>query len=233
MYLFYQDNLQNNISSLNEEESKHCSRVLRLSKGDTIYIIDGQGTFCEAVISQSNIKMCVYEITKRITGYGKREFNLNIAIAPTKNIERFEWFLEKATEIGIDQITPLICRYSERKEIKQERLEKVIISAMKQSQKAFLPKLTTIIKFVDFLNIPFDGKKYIAHCMKGEKTQLKDVITKGENSLICIGPEGDFSPEEVEKAIVKGFIPVSLGDSRLRTETAGLVACHTVNLINQ
>ena len=233
MDIFFKENLQDTINSLNEEESKHCSRVLRLLEGDIIHLIDGKGTFCMAVIRKSTSRECVYEITNRIIDYGKRDFELSIAIAPTKNIERFEWFLEKATEIGIDQITPLICRYSERKEIKPERLEKVIVSAMKQSQKAFLPKLNPITKFTDFLNNPFDGGKFIAHCIKGEKMQLKDLISKGENSLICIGPEGDFSPEEVEKAKEKGFIPVSLGDSRLRTETAGIVACHTINLINQ
>jgi 16S rRNA (uracil1498-N3)-methyltransferase len=144
-----------------------------------------------------------------------------------------EWFLEKATEIGIDQIIPVICRYSERKEMKTERLEKIIISAVKQSQKAYLPKLENVIKFEDFIKKPFQGKKFIAHCYNEEKKSLKDEITQGENVLICIGPEGDFSPSEIDMALNSGFIPVSLGNSRLRTETAGLVACHTANLLNE
>lgn len=233
MHLFYTPDIQHKIHLLNEEESKHCMRVLRLYEGDSILLTDGQGSLYEALLKIANPKACSFEITKRIQEYGKREFKLSIAIAPTKNTDRFEWFLEKVTEIGIDEIIPLICKYSERKDIKPERLEKVIISAMKQSQKAYLPDLLTIQKFKEFINKPFDGNKFIAHCINNEKNRLKNLIRQGGNVLILIGPEGDFSPEEIQMALSAGFTPVSLGDSRLRTETAGVVACHTVNLINQ
>jgi len=233
MHLFYTTDLQHQIHILSEEESKHCTRVLRLSEGNTLFLTDGIGSFCEGMIKNANSKACVIEIISRIQEYGKRGFGLNIAIAPTKNIDRLEWFLEKVTEIGIDQVIPLICRYSERKEIKPDRLEKVIVSAMKQSQKAYLPELSPIQHFKDFIYKPFSGDKFIAHCINGEKPLLRNLVKQGGNNLILIGPEGDFSAEEVEIAISQGFIPVSLGDSRLRTETAGVVACHTVNLINQ
>ena len=159
---------------------------------------------------------------------------LHIAIAPTKNIDRIEWFAEKCTEIGIDAITLLHCRYSERKEVKNERIEKIIISAAKQSLKATLPALSGITDFKKFITQPFDGDKYIAHCYDQEnKILLKNACKPGTNTLVLIGPEGDFSTEEVEAAIAGGFIPVSLGNSRLRTETAGVVACHTLQLINE
>ena|ERR1035437_3533437 len=232
MHLFYTPDLQHQVHILSEEESKHCTRVLRLSEGNNIFLTDGKGLFCEAVIKNANPKACMIEIIKRTKEYGKLEFSLSIAIAPTKNIERFEWFLEKVTEIGIDKVIPLICRYSERKEIKPDRLEKVIVSAMKQSQKAYLPELSPIQLFKDFICKPFSGDKFIAHCINGEKPLLGNLVKQGVNILILIGPEGDFSAEEVEIAISQGFIPVSLGNSRLRTETAGVVACHTVNLIN-
>jgi 16S rRNA (uracil1498-N3)-methyltransferase len=233
MNIFFQSDLSNKYNNLNEEESRHCMKVLRLREGDVINLIDGKGTFCEAVIKKADPRKCEFEILKTIPEYNKRKFRLTVAIAPTKNIERLEWFLEKATEIGIDQIIPVICRYSERKEMKTERLEKIIISAVKQSQKAYLPKLENVIKFEDFIKKPFQGKKFIAHCYNEEKKSLKDEITQGENVLICIGPEGDFSPSEIDMALNSGFIPVSLGNSRLRTETAGLVACHTANLLNE
>lgn len=233
MNIFFQSDLSTGINSLNEEESKHCLRVLRLKENDRINLIDGKGTFCEAVIVHADAKRCEYEIIERIPEYNKRNFNLTIAIAPTKNNERFEWFLEKATEIGIDQIIPIVCRYSERKDIKTDRLEKIIISAVKQSQKAYIPKLEPVIKFEEFIKTPFPGDKFIAHCFNEEKQLLKNIARAGTDSLICIGPEGDFSPHEVEMALNKGFKPVSLGNSRLRTETAGLVACHTLNLLNE
>ncbi len=233
MNIFYKPDLSLQIDSLNEEESRHCSRVLRLSEGDKINLIDGKGSFCEAIIKKADSKICAYEIINRISDYGKRNFSLSIAIAPTKNNERFEWFLEKSTEIGIDQIFPIICRYSERKELKTDRMEKIIISAVKQSQKAFLPILKPVINFQDLVKMPFTGDKFIAHCYEEAKQPLKNVLGIGVNSLICIGPEGDFSPTEIDTALNQGFLPISLGNSRLRTETAGLVACHTVNLLNE
>lgn len=233
MHLFYTPDIQHQIHILSEEESKHCTRVLRLQEGNNLFLTDGKGSFCEAVIKNANPKACVIEIIKRNQEYGKRKFSLSIAIAPTKNIERFEWFLEKATEIGIDEIIPLLCRYSERKEIKPERLEKVIVSAMKQSQKAYKPELSPLQNFNQFIVKPFLGSKFIAHCIEEDKKLLKNLVAPNSNVLILIGPEGDFSSEEVDMALAQDFIPISLGESRLRTETAGVVACHTVNLINQ
>jgi 16S rRNA (uracil1498-N3)-methyltransferase len=233
MHLFYTPEIQFPVHKLSEEESKHCTKVLRLNIGDRVFLADGKGTFCEAVITNSFPKACILEIVKKSQDYGKRDFKINIAIAPTKNIERFELFLEKATEIGIDEIIPLICRFSERKEIKPERSAKVIIAAMKQSQKAYLPLLRPAQLFKDFTIKPFLGDKFIAYCSKTDKNLLGKLVKQGRNVLILIGPEGDFSSEEVDMAIAEGFIPVSLGESRLRTETAGIVACHTVNLINQ
>jgi 16S rRNA (uracil1498-N3)-methyltransferase len=233
MHLFYTPDLQNDTYRLSEEESKHCVRVLRLTEGGTLFLTDGRGLFCEAVIISANPKACILQVANKQYNYGKKDYQLTIGVSPTKNIDRYEWFLEKATEIGIFGIIPMISRYSERKEIKHERLEKVMISAMKQSIKAYLPVLYPIKAFKEVIKCPFTGQKFIAHCNVGEKLLLRDAVVKGIDVLILIGPEGDFSSEEVELAINEGFIPVSLGDSRLRTETAALVACHTVNLINQ
>ena len=159
--------------------------------------------------------------------------HLHLAMAPTKNMDRIEWFAEKATEIGFDELTFLNCRYSERKVVKNERIEKILVSAVKQSLKASVPVLNEMIDFDKFISQDFNGQKFIAHCYPGEKPLLKDLIRRGEDVLVLIGPEGDFSEEEVEKAIKSGFQPISLGRSRLRTETAALVACHIMNLINQ
>jgi 16S rRNA (uracil1498-N3)-methyltransferase len=233
MHLFYTPDLQDDTYRLSEEESKHCVRVLRLTEGDTLFLVDGRGQFCQAVITVAHPKACMLKVVDRKVNYGKREYGLTIAVSPTKNIDRYEWFLEKGTEIGIDSVIPLISRYSERKEIKPERLEKVMISAIKQSIKAYLPELKPLMSFKELMKTPFDGQKFIAHCNEGEKILLRDAVGRGKEVLILIGPEGDFSNEEVALALNNGFIPVSLGDSRLRTETAALVACCTVNLINQ
>jgi 16S rRNA (uracil1498-N3)-methyltransferase len=233
MHLFYTPDLQDDNYRLSEEESKHCVRVLRLTEGDKLCLVDGKGLFCEAVIISAHPKACLLKVVDRKPNFGKRDFRLTIGVSPTKNIDRYEWFLEKATEIGIDEIIPLISRYSERKEIKPERLEKVMVSAIKQSIKAYLPVLSPVQTFKETIKMIFTGQKLIAHCNNGEKVLLRDIVIKGKDVLILIGPEGDFSNDEVELAIKEGFIPVSLGDSRLRTETAALVACHTVNLINQ
>ncbi|PKP33695.1 MAG: 16S rRNA (uracil(1498)-N(3))-methyltransferase, partial [Bacteroidetes bacterium HGW-Bacteroidetes-17] len=176
-------------------------------------------------------KRCTVKILETKKEYGKRFFSVHMAVAPTKSIDRYEWFLEKATEIGIDRITPIICEHSERKEVKINRLEKVVISALKQSLKAYLPKLSETVKFNHFINQPFEGQKFIAYC-EGEPPLLKKLYIPKTDVLILIGPEGDFSPDEVEQAIKKGFIPVSLGNSRLRTETAAIAACHAINLLN-
>jgi len=233
MHIFYTPNISGKTYTLDETESKHCVRVLRLEKGDEITLVDGRGGFFTAEIADPNPKRCAVNVVKSELNFGLRNFQVQVAIAPTKNIERMEWFLEKATEIGIDRVTPLLCRYSERKEIKHDRLEKVMVSAMKQSLKAYLPHLDELTKFNDFIKQPFEGQKFIAHCEEQHRELLKNEVKPAGNYLILIGPEGDFSPEEIEMAIAFGFLPVSLGDSRLRTETAGVVACHTFNLLNE
>ena len=233
MHLFFTPDLNGNQYTLNETESKHCVRVLRLNEGDKIQLVDGKGSFFEAVIRHAHPKACQVEIIDAKHEVGRRDFRLHIAIGPTKSIDRFEWFLEKSTEIGIDEITPLLCRYSERKSIKPARLESIITSAMKQSLKAYRPVLNEMTSFQDFISQEFDGEKYIAHCEPTERKLFSHILPKGKNVLILIGPEGDFSPDEIQFAFDNGFQPVSLGESRLRTETAGVVACHTVNLINE
>lgn len=233
MHIFYTPDLSGSSYTLDETESKHCVRVLRLEKGDKITLVDGRGGFFTAEIADPNPKRCGVKVIQSELNFGLRNFKIQVAFAPTKNIERMEWFLEKATEIGIDRITPLLCRYSERKEIKNERLEKVMVSAMKQSLKAYLPQLDELTKITEFIRQPFEGQKFIAHCGEQYRDQLKNVVVPGGNYLILIGPEGDFSTEEIELAIRSNFRPVSLGDSRLRTETAGVVACHTFSLLNE
>jgi 16S rRNA (uracil1498-N3)-methyltransferase len=232
MHIFYTPDISGNTYTLDETESKHCVRVLRLEKGDEITLVDGLGGFYTAEISDPNPKRCAVKVVNSEQNFGSRNFQVHIAIAPTKNIERMEWFLEKATEIGITRVIPLHCQHSERKEIKHERLEKVMISAMKQSLKAYLPQLDELTKFNDLIRQPFDGLKFIAHCEEQYRDLLKNLIVPNQNYLILIGPEGDFSSEEIGAAIQTGFKPVSLGDSRLRTETAGVVACHTFNILN-
>ena len=232
MHIFYTPDIKDSKYQLNEEESKHCIRVLRLKNGDTVNLIDGKGGFYLAEITDDHPKRCSLKIIKTEKEYGKRNYSLHVAVAPTKNIERYEWFLEKSTEIGVDYFIPFISKQSERKVIKPERLNKIINAAVKQSIHAYRPKLDNLIKFKDLININFNGKKFIAHCFDNEKAYLKNLVRQGDKVLILIGPEGDFTLEEVEQAKAKGFIEVSLGESRLRTETAGIVAVHTVALAN-
>lgn len=233
MHIFYTPDISGNTYTLDETESKHCVRVLRLEKGDEITLVNGRGGFYTAEITDPNPKRCAVKVIHSELNSGLRNFQVHMAIAPTKNIERIEWFLEKATEIGIDRVIPLLCQHSERKEIKHDRLEKVMVSAMKQSLKAFLPQLDELTRFNDLIRQPFEGQKFIAHCEDQHRDLLKNLIIPNQKSLILIGPEGDFSPEEIQAAVQSGFKPVSLGNSRLRTETAGVVACHTVNLLNE
>lgn len=218
---------------LPEEEAGHCIRVLRLSEGDEILLTDGKGCFYKAAISRPHPKHCEVTLLESWKQPALWHFNLHIAVAPTKNMDRMEWFAEKATEIGIDAITCMNCRFSERKEIKTVRLEKILVSAMKQSQKATLPQLTGMTDFKTCVTTPYKGRKFIAHCEEGTKPLLKQTYHPGENALILIGPEGDFSPEEIELAMAHGFEAISLGESRLRTETAALAACHTIHILNQ
>lgn len=233
MNTFYISEISGSSIKLNIEESKHCIKVLRLRKGDHVLLMNGRGSMFEAVIQIPDSKSCVLEVLNEEKHRIGRSYNLTIALAPTKNIDRYEWFIEKSTEIGIDRIIPLICQHSERKDIKVERIEKILISAMKQSGQMFLPELTHPTSFKELIGKPFDGDKLIAHCDNGDKKDLKDSVTPGKNVLILIGPEGDFDGEEIKLALKNGFIPVSLGESRLRTETAGIVACHTVLLVNK
>lgn len=216
------------------EEAQHCVKVLRKKEGDAIFITDGKGSFYDAEILQAHPKHCLVNILNTIQPDKGWNFDLQIAFAPTKNIDRIEWFAEKATEIGIDHLSPLLCQHSERKEIKAQRIEKILVSAMKQSQKALLPLLDDIQSFSNFVRQDFAGRKFIAHCYPTEtpKPLLKEIYAKGENVLILIGPEGDFSEKEVNEALENGFEAISLGESRLRTETAALVACHTVHVLN-
>ncbi len=232
MQLFYIPNISGTEVILDETESKHAVRVLRLSIGNEVQLIDGRGGFYEAEITDANPKKCRLKINKTIREFGKKNFRLHMAVAPTKNIDRFEWFLEKATEIGIDEITPLLTDHSERKTIKPERLEKILISAMKQSLKAYLPKLNKMVSFAEFLEKCTIQNRFIAHCYEGDKPHLKKVIKPNQDAIILIGPEGDFSMEEIELAKEIGFTEISLGSARLRTETASVVACNIVSLAN-
>lgn len=231
MHLFYTPTINADIFTLNEEESKHCNRVLRLTEGDAIYLVDGQGGFFKTKIIEAHPKRCTVQVLEATREYEKRNNYLHVAIAPTKNIERLEWFLEKATEIGIDEITPILCDHSERKDIKIDRLNKIIESAMKQSLKAYHPKLNPLTSFQAFINQPFEGVlKHIAFCREGVKHAFSNKVKQHPlANLILIGPEGDFSPKEVAIAIEKKFELVSLGEARLRTETAAMVATVIAN----
>ncbi len=218
---------------LPEEEASHCIRVLRMKEGDSIRLTDGKGCFYDAVISAVSGKRCMVHIERKEQQEQLWNGYLHIAVAPTKLMDRNEWFVEKAVEIGVDEITFLKTDHSERDVIKMERIEKIAVSAMKQSQKATLPVLNGMTQLRSFIEQGFDGDKYIAHCEPGSKVLLQDALTPGHNSLVLIGPEGDFSPAEIEMALKAGFKPISLGPSRLRTETAALVAVHIMNLAGQ
>jgi 16S rRNA (uracil1498-N3)-methyltransferase len=234
MHIFYTPDITHNTYTLNEEESKHCVRVLRLSVGTVVNLVDGRGGFYTAEIISDNPKKVSLSILKVETEFHKRNHYLHIAVAPTKNIDRLEWFLEKATELGIDEITPIITDRSERRIVKEDRLNKVITSAVKQSIKAYHPKLNEAISYNAFLNLPFEGNKLIAHCIdENDKKYISELVTPHQKYLILIGPEGDFSPEEVNLALNKGFKPLTLGDNRLRTETAALSVCFEINYLNR
>ena len=232
MALFYAPDITDNWE-LPEEEAAHSIRVLRLSVGSEIEITDGKGHFYKAEISSIAGKHCYVQAKETIEQPKGWQGRVHIAIAPTKNIDRIEWMVEKAVEIGLDEITFLNCRFSERKVVKTDRIERIVVSAMKQSLKPFKTQVNELVDFKKFITLPTEGAKYIAHCYESEKLLLKDALQAGESATVLIGPEGDFSPEEVELAIKAGYRPVSLGNSRLRTETAGLVACHTYIMKNE
>ena len=232
MHVFYTPDIQTR-AELPEEEAAHAVRVLRLEAGDEVTLTDGKGCFYRAEISAASNKRCLVNVLETLPQEPLWQGHLHLAMAPTKNMDRTEWLAEKATEIGFDELTFLNCRFSERKVIKTERIQKILVSAIKQSLKARLPKLNEMTDFNRFIRQPFNGQKFIAHCYEGEKPLLKDIVRRGEDALVLIGPEGDFSEEEVKLAVEQGFQPISLGGSRLRTETAALVACHILNLCNQ
>lgn len=235
MQLFYSPEINSKSSSFSfsKEESRHIIKVLRKNEGDLLHITDGHGRLYDAEIAHAGSKKCVVHIRQSELKTKPWDYYLHIAIAPTKMNERMEWFLEKATEIGIDEITPVICDHSERRVIKSERMQKVLISAMKQSLKYELPKLNEAIPLRDFLELPHKGLKLIAHCQESERTDPKLLIGDHKSILMMIGPEGDFSDLEISKALDLDFLPVSLGNSRLRTETAGVVACHMTSMLHE
>jgi len=233
MQLFYNHTLTTTSTDIkfSREESKHISKVLRKKENDVLYITNGKGFLFTARITFSNPSQC----NATIESFQKQEqksYALHMAVAPTKMNDRYEWFLEKATEIGIDQITPIICDHSERKIIKQERFERIIQSAMKQSVQCYLPTLNSAISFSEFIKQKNDDQLLIAHCEDTNKQSLKSLIKPSVNSTILIGPEGDFSSREIELALTSGYTPITLGETRLRTETAAIAAVHSVAFMN-
>ncbi len=224
---FYVPDAGNN-NELPQEEATHALRVLRLKSGDEMFIMDGTGNFYHAEVSLATNKKCLYEIKETLPQHKTWKGHIHLAIAPTKNMDRIEWMTEKATEIGFDELSFLNCVFSERKVLRTERIEKIVVSAVKQSRKPWKPIVNEMITFKDFISTPREGRKFIAHCYQEiEKHDLFDIINNdkdNENITVLVGPEGDFSIEEVKLAIENGYESISLGQSRLRTETAGLMA---------
>ena len=234
MQIFYAPDIKGDTYTLNEKESKHIIRVLRMIKGSVVRLIDGRGNMYEGFINNPDARKCSVTITGINRDFEKRSYKLHIAISPLKNSERFEWFIEKSVEIGVDEITPLICRNTEKRIIKSERVNNLIISAMKQSLKATRTLLNDACSFNDLIGREYTGTGMIALCNDlVKKYNIAEVYRRAQNALILIGPEGDFSEEETYNAVDKGFKPVHLGASRLRAETAGIAACHSVYFINQ
>lgn len=232
MIIFFAPDIQQ-CPELPEEESGHAVRVLRHTEGDEIEVVDGAGTWYHCRITAAHPKHCGLEILSTRPD-AHWPYAVELAIGPTKNLDRMEWWLEKATEIGLDRFIPLRCRFSERKELKVERMRKIAVSAMKQSLKATLPQIDEMTDIKRFVQEPFDGQKFIAHCMDDQPRRLlSHLVQKNTAVRVLIGPEGDFSPEEVQLALENGYQPVSLGDQRLRTETAALASVHTIHLINE
>ena len=234
MQLFYNINIDETTEnfSFNKEESKHIIKVLRKKDTDILYVTNGLGLLFKTEITLASDSKC----TVKIISFEKSapsKYHLHLAVAPTKMNDRYEWFLEKATEIGIHEITPIICDRSERKVINTERFDKIILTAMKQCNQLYLPKLNSAITFREFVKLKNEGLQLVAHCEETDKKTLKSVLVPNENITILIGPEGDFSEKEIEAAIENNYIPVSLGNTRLRTETAAIVACHSVVFVNE
>jgi len=232
MQLFYTTDIQDQMAFLQEEEARHCVQVLRHKAGDEIKLMDGKGGMYQATILEATRKKVSLRILSTVQTYTHRPARLHLAVAPTKNISRWEWLLEKAVEIGVDEITPIICQRSERKVVKPARLQKIILAAAKQSKNTILPTFNPVIKLVDFIKNKAEvmSQKFIAHCEDGNEIHLMEKYEPQEDVIILIGPEGDFSQVEIEACLNAKYSPIQLGVSRLRTETAGIVACHTVNL---
>lgn len=234
MQIFYAPDINSGYYTLDKNESKHSVRVLRMKKGTPVRLIDGKDNLYEGVVDNPDPGKCGIRIVSVINNFESREYRLHIAVSPLKNPERFEWFVEKSVEIGVDEITPVICRNTEKQGIKTERITKIIVSAMKQSLKARLTILNEPCRFEDFISRESDSVRMIACCNKDYKRMsIGETCHKGSNAVILIGPEGDFTGDETESAVARGFCPVHLGKSRLRTETAGIAACHSIYFINQ
>ena len=233
MNVFYLPDAREGNVSFPEEESKHIVRVLRMREGDTFCVTNGKGSLFDAELIDAHPKRAMANLSNRRDGYDNRAFKLSIAIAPTKLNERTEWFLEKATEIGIDEIKLFASYHSERRVVNVDRFKKIVVAAMKQSVKSNMPIIEEMQTFENLVRQDFSGQKFIAWIDEEVKDQLCNLYDKGSDVLVLIGPEGDFSKDEVELAKANGFVPVSLGEARLRTETAAIVACHTIQLINQ
>nr|WP_294923792.1 16S rRNA (uracil(1498)-N(3))-methyltransferase [uncultured Flavobacterium sp.] len=234
MQLFYNPDIDETTEtfSFDKEESRHIIKVLRKKDSDILHVTNGMGLLFETQITLASDNKCIVEVLS-IRKSPEPKFHLHLAVAPTKMNDRFEWFLEKATEIGIQEITPVFCDRSERKVVKKERFEKIILSAMKQSNETFLPKLNDAISFKEFIRQKNEGLQLIAHCEETDKKSLKEVLKPNENVTLLIGPEGDFSEKEIVMALENSFQPVTLGNTRLRTETAAVVACHSVVFFNE
>lgn len=237
MQLFFTPDIESDFYTLSEEESHHCVKVMRLAVGDHVSATDGRGTLCRCSIVEAHPRHCLIRVDERIEHYGRHAFHLHVAVAPTKNTARMEWFVEKAVEMGIDEITPILCDHSERCVLRQDRLQKIAVSAMKQSLKTFMPRINPLTPLPDLVDssptlMDDGGQLFIAYCDGDHRTPLHDIYRPGQNTLILIGPEGDFSHQEIARALNAGFLPVTLGQYRLRTETAALAATAYFNLVN-
>ena len=234
MQLFYNTEIDESTESFSfdKEESRHIIKVLRKKDSDILHVTNGLGLLFETQITLASDNKCIVQVLS-IKKTDEPKFRLHLAVAPTKMNDRFEWFLEKATEIGIQEITPIICDRSERKVINLERFEKIILSAMKQSNETYLPKLNEAISFKEFIKQKNEGLQLIAHCEETDKKSLKDILQPNQSVTMLIGPEGDFSEKEIALALENNYQPVTLGNTRLRTETAAIVACHSVVFFNE
>jgi 16S rRNA (uracil1498-N3)-methyltransferase len=232
MHLFYAPDIIPPDGTLSADESAHAVKVLRLGVGSRLHLVDGRGGLYEAEVVSPSPRACEVRVVSSVPDFGRRGYRLTMAVAPTKNSDRYEWFRENAPEVGLDAVVPLECANSERRVFNHARAEKVLVSAMKQSLKAVLPVLEPLTPFREMVERPFEGVKLIAHCRAGERVKITHALSAGADALILIGPEGDFTAEEVALALANGFIPISLGDSRLRTETAALTAVIAAYLKN-